>query len=269
MRKLLQAGNVPRQYWTCAFSHAVYLHNNYDFRTNGSTPWETLRQIYSEVNPCIQLPPFGCKITSYDNQTTQRVFRENFNGTFFGFHFSTKIAIVLLPNGKLIRTSSFHTFDSIYPFKQLHRASPNINSLGNDDPSNNYFAGSGHIFGYGTINSYAPASAHPMTTSSISNTRNKKTKKVPPKPTFGTTINDVQAAKNSSSQLPPINSNPTPPIFELLPETGTTENSLVLVPQRNTDDDQSSFTELSTADARLTTASNSLENSLLPSEITV
>lgn len=108
-----------------------------------------------------------------------------------------------------------------------------------------------------------------MTTCSISNTRNKKTKEEPPKPTFGTTINDVQAAKNSSSQLPPINSNPTPPIFEPLPETSTTQNSLVLVPQRNTDDDQSSFTELSTADARLTTASNSLENSLLPSEITV
>jgi hypothetical protein len=133
MRKLLQGGNVPKQYWTYAFNHAVFLHNHFDFRINGSTPWETLREMHVKVDSSIHLPPFGCKITSYNNNTVQKVFRENFNGVFLGFNFTTKIAYVLLGNGKIIRSSSFQTFDHIYPYKQN---GPKY--LLNDDIDNEY-----------------------------------------------------------------------------------------------------------------------------------
>lgn len=134
------------KYWTFAFNNAVYFHNNYNFRTNGSTSWETFRQIHTDIKSYIQLPPFGCKITSYNNQTTQKVSCENFSGTFLGFHFSTKIAVVLLPNGKLIRTSLSQNFGSVYPFKQLTWLFPNNDELDNDYISTDCAACSGNTF---------------------------------------------------------------------------------------------------------------------------
>lgn len=113
----MQGGNVPKQYWTYAFNHAVFLHNHFEFKTNGATSWETIRNTTIEVTPLVHLPPFGCRIASYNNQLTQKVSRENYRGICFGYNFTTKIAFALLPNGKIIREFSFQTFDHVYPFK--------------------------------------------------------------------------------------------------------------------------------------------------------
>lgn len=149
MRKLLQGGNAPKDYWTYALNHTVFIHNHFDFKTNGNTPWEAIRNTTFEVQSSVHLPPFGCKITSYNNNTVQKVFRANFNGIFLGFNFTTKIAFFLLNNGKIIRTSSFQTFDHIYPFKKnVPRA------LLNDEFDTDYSisTGLGGASGYGAFN---------------------------------------------------------------------------------------------------------------------
>lgn len=120
MRKLMQVANVPSKYWTYAFNHAVFLHNHFDFKTNGQTPWELFRKQNYEIKRADQLPPFGCKISSYNNHLVQKVFRENYSGVFLGYSDTTKIAFILLNNDKIIRSSSFQTFNNYFPFRVPH-----------------------------------------------------------------------------------------------------------------------------------------------------
>jgi hypothetical protein len=116
IRLLLQSAHIPSQYWNFAARHFIFLQNHFTFNKNGLTPWETFRMSTSSIPKDFALPPFGCKIAAYNENRVQKVFTENFTGVFLGFDHTTKIAFALLPNQKIIRTSSFVVIRDKFPF---------------------------------------------------------------------------------------------------------------------------------------------------------
>lgn len=124
VRLLLQGSHVPKDYWTFALKHAVYLHNNFNLNKNKSTPYELFRNSILTLPSTGDLPPFGCKVVCYNHNRKQKLFTENYVGTFLGCDNTSKVAYALLNNGKISTSSAFKTINNVFAYINKEMVSP-------------------------------------------------------------------------------------------------------------------------------------------------
>lgn len=149
-RTLLLTSMIPKHLWRYAVQHAQFLHNNVLLHpTFLKTPFNLLTGL-TKTGSLATIAPFGCLAYAYDHHPGEsKLFRSALVGVFLGYAATQKIAWIYV-SGTVIRSSSFRTFDKVFPFRDQAKQGilatlKSDNDLMNSSPFHEGINNSGNI----------------------------------------------------------------------------------------------------------------------------
>ena len=79
MKYMLIDANIPMNFWNFAFHQSVFINNYIPRNKNTVSAWEIFRNC---TRPVKNILPFGCRVSAFNHETTQKAAKRNLVGIF-------------------------------------------------------------------------------------------------------------------------------------------------------------------------------------------